>query len=166
MHRNLTSSFQTATTPPKCAQVSATYRSFLREKADFCDRLEYIADLLPDRADQQDCLLLAQNIVPLVRRAHIFEEETVFPLLLVNLSASQSLKDSLERLKLEHMCDEEFASDLCLSLREFVINRPSANPETLAWMLRGFFDGLRRHIAYEQELLLPLMDMPSKGEPG
>lgn len=140
------------------ASVAATFRAYLLEKDRFCDRLETVADLLPDGVDPRDCLLLAQNIVPLVKRAHQFEENTVFPLLLADRNMPEELKDSLDRLKFEHLGDEEFANDLCLSLREFVTNRPGANIESLAWMLRGFFEGLRRHVAFERVHLLPLVE--------
>jgi len=140
------------------ASVAATFQAYLLEKDRFCDRLETVADLLPDGVDPRDCLLLAQNIVPLVKRAHHFEEDTVFPMLLADGNVPVELKDSLDRLKFEHLGDEEFANDLCLSLREFATNRPQANVESLAWMLRGFFEGLRRHVAFERVHLLPLIE--------
>lgn len=142
-------------------EVAATYRSFLAEKNRFCDRLETLADLLPDGIDNQDCLRLAQNIVPLVMRAHVFEEQVVFPYLDSNPDLPDSAKQSFERLKYEHFGDEAFAHDLCVSLREFVTHRERSNPETLSWMLRGFFEGVRRHVAFEQALLLPLIESKS-----
>jgi hemerythrin-like domain-containing protein len=69
-----------------------------------------------------------------------------------------SAKQSFERLKFEHFGDEAFAHDLCVSLREFVTHRENVNPETLSWMLRGFFDSVRRHVVFEQALLLPLIE--------
>jgi hemerythrin-like domain-containing protein len=139
-------------------EVAATYRSFLAEKKWFCDRLETLADLLPDGVNNQDCLHLAQIVVPLVMRAHAFEEQVVFPYLAKSPNLPDSAKESLERLKYEHFGDEAFAHDLCISLREYVTHRDRANPETLSWMMRGFFDGVRRHVAFEQALLLPLIE--------
>lgn len=138
--------------------VARTYHAFLSEKQRFCDRLEVFADILPNRGDDRDCLLLAQNIVPLVLRAHAFEEEVIFPRLMLRRDLPVSAPQSFERLKFEHMGDEEFANDLCISLRDFVVNPRHSNPETLSWMLRGFFEGLRRHVAFERELLLPLIE--------
>jgi hypothetical protein len=140
------------------SDVARTYRSFLAEKNRFCDQLEALADLLPDGVDRQDCLLLAQNAVPLVLRAHAFEEQVVFPFLNGDPDLPDTAKQSFERLKFEHIGDEDYANDLCLSLREFVTHPDSAKTETLSWMLRGFFDGLRRHVAFEQAFLLPLID--------
>lgn len=138
--------------------IAVTLRHYLKEQERFCDRLETIADLLPDGIDPRDCLLMAQNIVPLVKRAHAFEENEVYPMLLGLPDVSEHLRETLERLRFEHVGDEEFAGDLCLSLRQFVTAREQCNVESLAWMLRGFFEGLRRHIAFEREFLLPLAE--------
>lgn len=134
-----------------------TLRHFLNEMDWFCNRLESTADLLPNGVDSHDCLLLAQNVVPLVRHAHAFEEGTVFPALLRDPLTPDTVKAALERLRFEHLGDEYYADDLCLSLRQFVTDRKNANVESLTWMLRGFFEGLRRHIAFEREFILPLL---------
>lgn len=152
----MTARTMTGQSPP--AGIAETMRHYLREQARFCDRLETIADLLPDGVDARDCLLMAQNIVPLVKRAHAFEEGTVYPLLMSRPHLPQELLTTLERLRFEHLGDEEFAGDLCSSLRQFVTDRASCNVESLAWMLRGFFESLRRHVAFEREHILPLLE--------
>jgi len=143
---------------PVPAGIAVTLRHYLKEQSRFCDRLETMADLLPDGVDDRDCLLMAQNIVPLVKRAHEFEEGTVYPLLIATPEMSPELLATLERLRFEHLGDEEFAGDLCNSLRQFVTDRQACNVESLAWMLRGFFESVRRHIAFEREHLLPLVE--------
>lgn len=137
--------------------MGETFKQFLNEMDWFCNRLESTADLLPNAIDAQDCLLLAQNVVPLVRHAHAFEEGTLFPILLADPNTPESIKASIERLRFEHAGDDYFADDLCLSLRQFVIDRNNANVESLTWMLRGFFEGLRRHVAFERAFILPLV---------
>jgi hypothetical protein len=137
---------------------SHRFRHILDEKDRFCMRLELFADLLPDGIDARDCLLIAQNVVPLIYRAHDFEERVIFSSLLAESDVSAELEQAIERLRFEHICDEEFANDLCLSLREFVMDRRHANVEALAWMLRGFFEGIRRHIAFERDYILPLVE--------
>ncbi len=139
------------------AVVSQTFLDFIESKELFCKRLEMAADLLPDGIEAQDCLLLAQSVVPLIKRAHEFEEQVIFPALLAATEAPTGLPQTIDRLRFEHLGDEEFASDLCISLRQFVIDRNSANIDALSWMLRGFFEGLRRHIAYERDHILPLV---------
>ena len=140
------------------AGIANTMQHYLREQARFCDRLETMADLLPDGVNDRDCLLMAQNIVPLVKRAHEFEEQTVYPLLVATPDMTPELLATLERLRFEHLGDEEFAGDLCVSLRQFVTDRERCNVESLAWMLRGFFESLRRHVAFEREHVLPLVE--------
>ena len=142
--------------PP--AGIANTMQHYLREQARFCDRLETMADLLPDGVNDRDCLLMAQNIVPLVKRAHEFEEQTVYPLLVATPDMTPELLATLERLRFEHLGDEEFAGDLCVSLREFVTGPERCNVQSLAWMLRGFFESLRRHVAFEREHVLPLVE--------
>jgi hemerythrin-like domain-containing protein len=146
---------------PAPAGIALTLQHYLKEQARFCDRLETMADRLPDGVDARDCLLMAQNVVPLVKRAHEFEEGIVYPLLLSLPGTSAELRSSIERLRFEHLGDEEFAGDLCSSLRQFVTDRATSNVESLAWMLRGFFESVRRHIAFEREHILPLVQRHS-----
>lgn len=146
---------------PATAGIALTLQHHLQEQARFCDRLETMADRLPDAIDERDCLLMAQNVVPLIKRAHDFEERIVYPLLLSLPDTAEDLKSSIERLKFEHLGDEEFAGDLGASLRQFVTNRGATNVESLAWMLRGFFESVRRHIAFEREHILPLVQRHS-----
>ena len=38
-----------------------------------------------------------------------------------------------------------------------LVNGEQNNPEKLGYMLRGFFEGLKRHVAFEQTHLIPLI---------
>jgi Hemerythrin HHE cation binding domain len=130
---------------------------FLAQQSRLCEKLENIADALPNDADRQDCLQLSQALLPLIKRVHDYEEHTVFPWLVLARGSDDTLLNSLDRLKYEHLGDEEFATDLSLALRGYVTDRAACNTEALAWMLRGFFEGMRRHIAFEREHILPLL---------
>ena len=122
-----------------------------------CDKLESIADRLPDSIDPQDMLLVAQQIFPLVNKAHKFEEETVFRLLQKNLLHAPDIEPTIERLRFEHWEDESFAQELQESMTGYVTGQTPKRPDTLSYMLRGFFEGMRRHIAFETEHLLPIL---------
>jgi len=61
----------------------------------------------------------------------------------------------LERLRYEHWEDESFAEEICDELKLLVNNPNKAVIDKLSYMLRGFFEGMRRHIAFEVEYLLP-----------
>lgn len=137
--------------------MESALNQYLAQQARLCEKLESIADALPNDVDRQDCLQLAQALLPLIKRVHDYEEHTVFPWLMLARGADETLRNSLDRLKYEHLGDEEFATDLSSALRGYVTDRASCNTEALAWMLRGFFEGMRRHIAFEREHILPLL---------
>ena len=81
----------------------------------------------------------------------------LFPLLMVSGDLEENLKATVERLRYEHWEDESFADEVADALIRFVTDKASSNAETLAYMLRGFFEGLRRHIAFEREHIVPLL---------
>jgi hypothetical protein len=116
------------------ATVAAEFRACLSAKDSFCNQLEAIADLLPTAVDVRDCLIIARNIVPVVKRAHAFEENVVYPLVLSDSANVVEVAVWIERLKFEHLGDEDFANDLCLALREFATNRNGANVESLSFL--------------------------------
>lgn len=122
-----------------------------------CTNLEALADDLPDNVDTQNCLVISKRIFAVVHQAHQFEEKELFPMLRQAYSDSAKLPLTLERLRYEHWEDEAFAGELSECLSDFVSDRSTCNVESLAWMLRGFFEGLRRHIAFEREHILPLI---------
>ncbi len=67
------------------------------------------------------------------------------------------LASTLERLRYEHWEDESFAEEVTEALMSFVTEPQHRNTDKLAYMLRGFFEGLRRHIAFEREHLIPML---------
>ena len=119
--------------------------------------MEAIADALP-LVDRMQCLQLANQLVPLLREAHRYEEDEVFPVFeragglgLVGRIAS------VRRLKSEHIEDECAAQDLTELLLEIGHGGAIANAEALGFMLRAFFETLRRHIAFEREHVVPIV---------
>ncbi len=124
--------------------------------SDICGRLEKIADGLPEKVDPAQCADLARTIHETVLRAHAFEENVVFPYLR-SITPDNGLSDTIERLRFEHWEDESFAAELQESLCSFASGRDRSHVEALAWMLRGFFEGMRRHIAFEREHMMPLL---------
>ena len=132
------------------------FESHLLRQGHICEELESLADQLPDAVDSHSCLSLAQRLPVLVKTAHEFEEDTFFPAISEHTDVFEDLTSVLERLKFEHWGDEDFAEDVRNALRNFVSDREHTNVESLAWMLRGFFEGMRRHLAFEREHILPL----------
>ena len=122
-----------------------------REKLRLCAALEEIADSLPDRVDTLMCLSTANTLLPMLRNIHRYEEETIFPA----YAAVTHDTGCVERLKAEHLEDECFADELTEALLLAGHGGTVANPEALGFMLRGFFETIRRHVAFERELILP-----------
>lgn len=142
------------TNPRHALQVMGGH---LTSQIALCQDLENIADSLPDNVNSQDCLHVARSIFPTVRKAHEFEENELFPMLRAHFGDDRELTEALNRLHFEHWEDESYAEELADSLMNFVTHRDRANPEALAYMLRGFFESLRRHIAFEQDHLCPIV---------
>jgi hemerythrin-like domain-containing protein len=135
----------------------AELRSFHAKQSHMCEQLEALADSLPDNVGNQECLMLARAIYPEIKRSHEFEENSLFPAARECDPDNLTLASTLERLRYEHWEDESFAEELTDALTSFVAEPECRNPEKLAYMLRGFFEGLRRHIAFEREHLIPLL---------
>ncbi|WP_158625944.1 hemerythrin domain-containing protein [Arsenicitalea aurantiaca] len=121
-----------------------------------CDQLERIADRLPDGIDRQECLVLARALGPALYRIQTVEETLAFPVLAGWQSLEPEMAETLERLRFEHQSDLCYAEEIQDMLRAYGEGRPSPAPDAAGFMLRGFFEGIRRHVAFERQALLPL----------
>ena len=127
------------------------------DKLRLCDELELVADGLPSQVDRRLCLMIADRMVPLVRGIHAYEEEHVFPAFQAASTPPGAGDASIRRLKAEHVEDECAAQDLADVLFAIGHGAPIDNPEALGFMLRAFFEAMRRHIAFEREHVLPAL---------
>jgi hypothetical protein len=139
--------------PPKGVSAVEWLAKIHDEQLGLCHELEEIADSLPAEINRQKCIYAAKSIGPLTLGAHRFEEETLFPWLELVLASRKDIGATLERLKFEHFEDECFIEELVDVLLRLGAGDQAVNPETTGYMLRGFFVSMRRHIAFEQELL-------------
>ncbi len=124
--------------------------------AGVCDMLEQIADSLPDEVDPLQCrqaLTCLQLELPL---HHKDEEVGLFPLLEKRAKPKDKIGEHLAQLSLEHATDESFADELSHELESLSLGERPHNPNMLGYMLRGFFEGYRRHLHWENTVLLPL----------
>ncbi|MDA4844619.1 hemerythrin domain-containing protein [Hoeflea poritis] len=122
-----------------------------------CDMLEQIADSIPGQINRQTCSRLADKLLPLIRDIHSYEEETLYPRAMKSLGGAPELETTITRLKFEHCEDECFAEELADALHELATANAPKNPEATGYMLRGFFEALRRHIAFEHEHLVRML---------
>jgi hypothetical protein len=123
------------------------------EQLALCIELEEIADSLPGSVNRQKCIYAAKALGPLIKGIHHYEETVLFPQFQAADDANDHLALTLERLKFEHCEDECFAEELTDALLRLG-SGSAVNMEAVGYMLRGFFEGLRRHIAFEREHLL------------
>ncbi|WP_244479439.1 MULTISPECIES: hemerythrin domain-containing protein [unclassified Rhizobium] len=119
-------------------------------KMALCAELEDIADRLPGNVDELACLSLAERLLPGLRHAHAYEENVLFPLY-DQIASYDRASLSTDRLRTEHVADAFFADDITAMLFELGHAGRLRDPETFGFMLRGFFEGLRRHVAFEVE---------------
>ena len=126
------------------------------QQAGLCDILEQIADSLPADMDRVDCREAALALRLDLPLHHQDEEDGLFPLLRRHAEQSENLAAIMARLSSEHAADEGFAEELSEQLESLAHGDSPSNPEALGYMLRGFFESYRRHIYWENEILLPL----------
>ena len=141
----------------------AALRKAHKEQLLLCDRLEEIADSLPDGINRQKCIYAARALGPMIRGVHRFEEDVVFPMIAERRGADERTEPTLSRLRFEHCEDECFAEELTEALHALGSGKPDVNIEAIGYMLRGFFEAMRRHIAFESEMLLPMSGVPGPG---
>lgn len=136
--------------------VEVMRRAHMAELA-LCDRLEEIADSLPNGLDRHKCILAARALGPTMAKIHRFEEQRIFPHFRRRLAHSAESGKTIERLRNEHLEDEGYAAELRDALRFAARHGVADNPETLGFMLRGYFGAVRRHVAFERDHVIALL---------
>ncbi len=124
--------------------------------AQLCDLLEQIADSLPDDADPLQCRHAVRTLKEELPLHHRDEEDGLFPLLELRAQVDDNVTEHLAQLSLEHATDESFADELTEELEGLSLGRRPSNPNMLGYMLRGFFESYRRHLHWENTVVLPL----------
>lgn len=122
---------------------------------ELCDLLEAIADGLPaviDRALAQVSVSILESTVPRHMR---LEEDALFPLLRLRIAPDHALHSALACLEDEHDRDGATLLEVTDALRSVIEQGRAANPDMLGYLLRGFFESQRRHIAWEDQVVLP-----------
>lgn len=122
---------------------------------ELCDALEFIADGLPNRIPTK----LVREVTAVLAHgmtAHFrIEEQILFPLLRERAREDTSLMGALSQLETEHGRDADLCGELAEELRSLAAREEPRNVEMLAYMLRGYFEGQRRHIEWENTIVLP-----------
>lgn len=121
-----------------------------------CDALERIADGLPDEADRRLCAQSAATLSDDIPLHHRDEEEGLFPLLRQRALPEDQIGETLDRLASEHAADTDFATEIAEALEGLARGEKHSNPDMVGYMLRGFFERYRRHVRWENALIMPV----------
>jgi hemerythrin-like domain-containing protein len=125
-------------------------------QVEMCDAMERIADGLPDEVDRRLCARIAASLQFDLPLHHHDEEQALFPLLRERALPEDGLAEILDRLASEHAADNDFASEIAELLDVLGQGGKIANADMLGYMLRGFFERYRRHVHWENTLIMPL----------
>lgn len=121
-----------------------------------CDVLEQLADSLLEPLDEQ---LVGTSIIKMricIKRHVMLEEKYLYPVLTKRLCPGDLEQNMLEHIRHEHATDESHTHDTIEQLEKALACGRVEKPEMLGYMLRGFFECRRRHIAWEDAVVLPL----------
>jgi hemerythrin-like domain-containing protein len=129
-----------------------------------CDAMERIADGLPDDIDRRLCASVASCLQFDLPLHHHDEETALFPLLRQRAHPDDGIEEILDRLESEHSSDTDFAAEIAESLEQLGQGQRAANPDMLGYMLRGFFERYRRHVHWENTLVMPIARLRLTGD--
>jgi hypothetical protein len=127
-----------------------------RRQRCLCAVLERVADDLPDLPSIGAVLDIEQQLAAYAGR-HFPLETALFQRLSVDATCP-SAERILNEIRHNHAIDALHAEDLSVELRRLSGASRAVPAGELAYMLRCFFDGCRRAMAYEELALLNLGD--------
>jgi ABC-type transporter Mla subunit MlaD len=126
-----------------------------------CDALEAIADGLPDRVAPGQCERALRDVAAAVRQMHACENDLLMPLLVdAHRSELHRIAGDLEQA---HLIDDESLAEVDEVLTALAAGQPILSTDATGYLLRAFFEGLRRHIGRERDLLALIEDWPQPG---
>lgn len=135
------------------AALEACYQDLLA----ICDDLEAIADGLPNSISRARCAQAAGEAVLALARTHRLENEVLLPQL--ETSPRPELRHLATRLRQEHDFDGQAVMEIEEALLALSEGRAFLSPDALGYLLRSFFESVRRHVHTEQDLISLLNDI-------
>ncbi|WP_137152733.1 hemerythrin domain-containing protein [Devosia sp. FKR38] len=137
-------------------------RSRYEDLLGVCDELEAFADGLPGVVPATLCAQLIRRLADALSATHREEEAVLLPVL--SSSTQVGLRNVATRLRQEHVFDSQVVMEIEESLLDWVAGAPGLSPDAIGYLLRSFFESVRRHVRSEQDLLLLLFEgMPPAG---
>lgn len=141
---------------PAVEQPIMTFIRLIREKMAICHELEQVADNLPSRIDSRQCAILAAKLPGLLKLCDDIHQQVIFPLLLREQSQRHFTRPMAERLIGERLMDQGYAIEVGEFLGQLANAEAIGNVEASGYMLRGFFEVVRRSCAFDLEYIIPL----------
>lgn len=123
-----------------------------------CDELEVFADGLSRRVPASHCAELIQRLSNTLTTTHEEEELVLLPVL--SSSSQPGLRNLATRLRQEHIFDSQVVMEIEEALLDWAGGIPGLSPDAIGYLLRSFFESVRRHVRTEQDLLLLLFTPP------
>ena len=124
-----------------------------RNQRDLCDDLEQVADQLGGPVDSRLCAFVLKSLrrdMPLYHR----DEEVLFEVLQTHEEDDGVIARCVELVFLEHAVQESYLLDLAEPLGDIVAGKKIYNMDTVGYMLRCCFEGIRTHLNWEDATLL------------
>ncbi len=126
------------------------------QQNDWCDSLEAIADSLPVNIDYdlvEGCLAFLEG--PL--EAHLKDEDNgLLPLLKKRVLPEDNLDLLFKEIEQEHQMIEGATIEIKEQLEALLKNIKEVDTNAFGYLLRSFFEAHRRHIAWENLVMIPL----------
>ena len=126
------------------------------QQNDWCDSLETIADSLPVNIDYdlvEGCLAFLEG--PL--EAHLKDEDYgLLPLLKKRVLPEDNLDLLFKEIEQEHQMIEGATIEVKEHLEALLRNVKDVDSNAFGYLLRSFFEAHRRHIAWENLVMIPL----------
>ena len=132
---------------------SQRYELLIAHQELLCIDLEALADQLPHHVDTWAAKNLADMLQPTIRACQELEEGQVFPAI---LKLDSSHAPTIERLRAEHVEDEDHAQLVSETITRFIHYPGNADADLLGYLIRGLFQPLQRHSAFDRKVILPL----------
>lgn len=119
------------------------------------DLLEALADSLPDEVHRGSAELAAGLLREMTGRSDTWPAQAVFARIERGLPADSPVRRGIALARREKTECDGRAIELAEELDALAETGRARNPDALGFMLRAFFDGLRRHIDWIEVAILP-----------
>ena len=118
------------------------------EQLALCEDLEAVADTLPHPFDPARLADIAHRTEAVLERLQTAERTELFPLLLL-----RGDRGAVERREKAHNADAAAAAEVAEALSAQLRGTVHLSPDAQGYLLRSYFEGIRRHIEAEAEWL-------------